>query len=78
MAMRSLGQGVSRIALLAGLVAAGMFISSAHSARAAGMCSDDWKPVCATANGWQRTYSNLCWAKTNNAKVLYSGTCKWK
>jgi len=68
---------VATIALIGGLVAAGMVLSSAGSARAAGMCTDMWKPVCGSINGWKRTFSNACWAKNSGAKILYKGVCKW-
>ena len=77
--MHSLGQSVSRIALIAGIVAAGMFMSPAGSARAAGMCAENWKPVCAkNSAGYMQVFSSACWAKTYKARVMYSGMCKWK
>jgi hypothetical protein len=78
MLMSISGQGVTRIALLAGLVAAATSMSLPDNARAAEVCSLDWKPVCGAVNNWQRTYSNACWAKANKAKILYDGACKWK
>lgn len=77
--MTSFGQSVSRIALLAGVVAAGTFMSPANSARAAGYCDQMWKPVCAKgSDGYMHVYSSACWAKTWKARVMYSGICKWK
>jgi hypothetical protein len=77
--MYSLGHRFTRIALLAGLVAAGTFISLGNSARAAGTCDETWKPVCAkNSGGFMQVYSSACWAKMNKAKVMYSGMCKWK
>ena len=75
---RTTGQRVSLMALLAGLVAAGTWMSLPDTARAQGVCSMDWKPVCGKIDNWQRTYSNECWAKASKAKILYKGECKWK
>ena len=77
--MHSLGHRFTRIALLAGVVAAGTFMSPASSARAAGTCDETWKPVCAkNSGGFMQVYSSACWAKMNKAHVMYSGMCKWK
>jgi hypothetical protein len=79
MLMSLTGKNVSRIALLAGLVAATASMSAPEKARAATeVCGQDWKPVCGSVNNWQRTYSNACWARANKAKILYDGACKWK
>jgi len=75
--MTRLGKIVSTTALLAGLLATGIALSSTESARAAGACNDTWKPVCGSVNGWKRTFSNACWAKMSGAKKLHKGVCKW-
>lgn len=72
------GLNVARIALFAGVAAVGMSLSMTGGASAAGAaCTEDWKPVCAMSNGFQRVYSNSCWAKMQKAKILYNGQCKW-
>jgi hypothetical protein len=65
------------LAVLAGLAALAMATAPVDSARAQGACGMDWKPVCAGGSGWQRTFSNECWAKQGGAKVMYKGECKW-
>ena len=40
-----------------------------------GACSTLWDPVCASNN---KTYSNSCFAKMDNASVVSKGTCPEK
>lgn len=69
-------QRLSWLTLLTGLVAA--TASLPGSAVAADACNEEWKPVCATANGFQHTFTNACWAKMMKAKIDHKGECTWK
>ncbi len=59
-------------------VAATAFVIGTSPAKAAGMCTLDWKPVCANDHGFTHTFSNACWAKLSGAKILYKGECGMK
>jgi hypothetical protein len=59
-------------------VAATAFVIGTSPAKAAGMCTLDWKPVCANDHGFTHTFSNACWAKLSGAKILYAGDCGMK
>jgi 5-methylcytosine-specific restriction endonuclease McrA len=69
-------QALSYLAV-AGLVAAAVSLPLGGTASAAA-CNDMWKPVCGKVGGFERTYSNKCWAKMNKAVILHNGVCKWK
>jgi hypothetical protein len=59
---------------LAGFIAATISVSFSGNARAA--CDEVWKPVCGKVNGYQHTFTNLCWAKMEKAKGIHKGACK--
>ena len=43
----------------------------------AAICPAVYQPVCAVNPAGQiKTYSNDCWAKVDNAIILYQGRCK--
>jgi len=62
---------------MAGLVATAMSVSFTGSARAAA-CDEVWKPVCGKVNGYQHTFTNMCWAKMEKATNIHKGECKRK
>jgi hypothetical protein len=62
---------------LAGFTAAAISVSLSGNARAAA-CDEVWKPVCGKVDGYQHTFTNLCWAKMEKAKSIHKGACKWK
>ena len=71
--MRFLGNFGSIIALLALVVSV---LAGSAPAKAAGVCTDEYRPVCGLAPwGLRMTYSNACWAKQAGAVVLHPGAC---
>lgn len=40
------------------------------------LCSQDYNPVCASVNGYKKSYSNACFARKAGADFLNSGACK--
>jgi len=42
------------------------------------VCSQEYAPVCASKNGYKKSYSNACFARQNGAFVLNSGSCEQK
>ena len=63
---------MKRWLVFAALVAASL---APAPAPAAGFCTAQWAPVCALKDGAQKTYSNACFAKTDDAKVVADGEC---
>lgn len=64
------------LAVLLGLAAAILIADAGKIVAAQDFCTLDWKPVCAIANGAQRTYSNACWSKMSRAQIVHPGPCK--
>ncbi len=58
------------------LLAATLIANAGTIAAAQDFCTLDWRPVCATANGVQKTYSNACFAKKAKAQIVHPGPCK--
>jgi hypothetical protein len=38
-------------------------------------CTENYDPVCGSKDGAQKTYSNACFAKADDAKVVAEGAC---
>jgi len=38
-------------------------------------CTENYDPVCGSKDGAQKTYSNACFAKADDAKVVADGAC---
>ena len=52
-------------------------LSTVNTVRAAGVCPEVYLPVCAVSDlGLRMTYTNACWAKMANAKILHAGQCQ--
>jgi hypothetical protein len=39
------------------------------------ICTQDYRPVCASKRGVERTYGNACGADADGARILYRGEC---
>lgn len=46
------------------------------SAQRMGVCTREYRPVCARRNGRLRTYSNRCTARAAGARVIFVGRCR--
>jgi hypothetical protein len=59
-------------------VAATAFVIGTSPAKAEGMCTLDWKPVCANDHGFKHTFTNACSAKAWGAKIIHKSECGMK
>jgi hypothetical protein len=66
------------LAALALMPAASLAVAAEQpkSASAGCICMEVYLPVCgALANGGRKTFSNACFAKCANAKIVHEGPC---